>query len=139
MTEEKFSESHKKIFKNFSNGIIHNLILWIISKEDIHGYGIMKRLNQFFNFEDSKCDINVNSSKIYPILSKMEKNGFIVGEWKTNENNKRVKYYSITEDGKTFLDAIQTHMNNILNNPSWSAFFEDMTGKEITDECNRNS
>jgi DNA-binding PadR family transcriptional regulator len=139
MTEEKFSESHKKIFKNFSNGIIHNLILWIISKEDIHGYGIMKRLNQFFNFEDSKCDINVNSSKIYPILSKMEKNGFIVGEWKTNENNKRVKYYSITEDGKTFLDAIQTHMNNILNNPSWLAFFEDMTGKEITDECNRNS
>ena len=131
MTEEKFSESHKKVFKNFSNGIIHNLILWIISREDIHGYGIMKRLNEFFSFEDSKCDITVNSSKIYPILSKMEKNGFIVGEWKINENNKRVKFYSITEDGEVFLKTIQDHMNNILDNPSWLEFFEDMTGREI--------
>lgn len=131
MTEENFSESHKKVFKNFSNGIIHNLILWIISREDIHGYGIMKRLNEFFSFEDSKCDITVNSSKIYPILSKMEKNGFIVGEWKVNENNKRVKFYSITEDGEVFLKTIQDHMNNILDNPSWLEFFEDMTGREI--------
>lgn len=132
MTEEKFSESHKKVFKNFSNGIIHNLILWIISKEDIHGYGIMKKLNEFFSFEDSKCDINVNSSKIYPILSKMEKNGFIAGEWKVNENNKRVKYYSITDDGKFFLKPIQSHMNDVLNNPYWLEFFKDMTGMEIS-------
>ena len=131
MTDEKFNDSHKKIFKNFSNGIIHNLILWIISKESIHGYGIMKRLDEFFNLKDSKCDINVNSSKIYPILSKMEKGGFIVGEWKVNENNKRVKYYSITDEGNDFLKEIQIHMNNILNNPSWQAFFKDMTGLEI--------
>ena len=139
MTDENFNESHKKVFKNFSNGIIHNLILWIISKESIHGYGIMKKLEQFFNFNDSKCDINVNSSKIYPILSKMEKRGFIVGEWNINENNKRVKYYSITEDGQNFLNDIQIHMNNVLANPSWIAFFSDMTGLEINNEkCNRN-
>ena len=139
MTDEKFNESHKKVFKNFSNGIIHNLILWIISKESIHGYGIMKKLEQFFNFNDSKCDINVNSSKIYPILSKMEKRGFIVGEWNINGNNKRVKYYSITEDGQNFLNDIQIHMNNVLTNPSWIAFFSDMTGLEINNEkCNRN-
>ncbi|MBE6492870.1 MAG: PadR family transcriptional regulator [Methanobrevibacter sp.] len=139
MTDENFNESHKKVFKNFSNGIIHNLILWIISKESIHGYGIMKKLEDFFNFNDSKCDINVNSSKIYPILSKMEKRGFIVGEWNINENNKRVKYYSITEEGLDFLKDIQIHMNNVLNNPSWIAFFSDMTGMEINNEkCNRN-
>ena len=139
MTDEKFNESHKKVFKNFSNGIIHNLILWIISKESIHGYGIMKKLEEFFNFNDSKCDINFNSSKIYPILSKMEKSGFIVGEWNINENNKRVKYYSITEDGQDFLNDIQIHMNNVLANPSWIAFFSDMTGLEINNEkCNRN-
>ena len=134
MTDEKFSESHKKAFKNFSNGIIHNLILWIISKEDIHGYGIMKKLDEFFNFDDSKCEINVTSSKIYPILSKMEKNGFIAGEWKINENNKRVKFYSITKEGELFLENIQNHMNIVLNNPSWLTFFRDMTGLEINNE-----
>jgi DNA-binding PadR family transcriptional regulator len=61
----------------------------------------------------------------------MEKRGFIVGEWKVNENNKRVKYYSITDEGNNFLKEIQIHMNNILNNPSWQAFFKDMTGLEI--------
>ena len=134
MTDEKFSESHRKAFKNFSNGIIHNLILWIISKEDIHGYGIMKKLDEFFNFEDSKCEINVNSSKIYPILSKMEKKGFIAGEWKINENNKRVKFYSITKEGELFLENIKDHMNIVLNNPTWLTFFSDMTGLEINNE-----
>ena len=134
MTDEKFNESRKKVFKHFSNGIIHNLILWIISNEDIHGYGIMKKLEDFFNFENSKCEITINSSKIYPILSKMEERGFIVGEWKINENNKRVKYYSITEDGEKFLSLIQLHMNEILNNAAWLAFFKEMTGMEINNE-----
>ena len=137
MTDERFNDSHKKAFKSFSNGIIHNLILWIISKECIHGYGIIKKLDEFFNFEDSRCEINVNSSKVYPILSKMEEKGFIVGEWKVNENNKRVKYYSITDEGINFLKEIQNHMNSVLNNPSWLAFFSDMTGLEIDNEkCN---
>ncbi len=132
MIQEEFSESHKKVFKNFSNGIIHNLILWIISKESIHGYGIMKKLNEFFNFNDSKCEITINSSKIYPILSRMEEDGLIIGVWKTNENNKRVKFYSITDDGKDFLKFVQIHMKGILENPHWLAFFKEMTGLEFT-------
>jgi DNA-binding PadR family transcriptional regulator len=131
MIQEEYSEFYNKTFKNFSNGIIHNLILWIISKETIHGYGIMKKLNEFFNFEDSTCEININSSKIYPILSTMEKRGFISGEWKINENNKRVKFYSITEDGENFLNVVQGRMNEVFNNPTWLNFFKDMTGMEI--------
>ena len=134
MTDENFDETHKKFFKHFSNGIIRNLILWIISKESVHGYGIMKILDEFFSFDGAKCDLNINSSKVYPILSGMEKKGLIMGEWKTNENNKRVKYYSITEEGILVLNDIQSHMNSILSNPSWLAFFDDMTGKEINDE-----
>ena len=138
MTDENdFNKSHEKLVKQFSNGITHNLILWIISKESIHGYGIMKKLEEFFNFDCNQCDININSSKVYPILSKMEKAGLISGEWKVNENNKRVKYYSITEDGKIVLGHVQTHMNNVLNSPTWLAFFKDMTGMEINNEkCN---
>lgn len=131
MTDENFDETRAKFLKHFSNGITHKLILWIISKEPIHGYGIMKKLDEFFTFENSTCKMNFNSSKIYPILSKMEDKGLIVGEWKVNENNKRVKYYSITDEGIELLNQIQDNMNKILNNPSWLAFFNDMTGLEI--------
>lgn len=132
--EENIDKTPKKIIKHFTNGITHNLILWIISKETIHGYGIMKRSDEFFNFEDENCEMSINSSKIYPILSKMEKKELISGEWKINENNKRVKYYSITPEGERVLNRIHNHMESILTHPSWIEFIEDMTGREINNE-----
>ena len=131
MTVRNFGENHKKLVKYFTNGITHNLILWIISKETIHGYGIMKKLDDFFSFDNGECDLKNTSSKIYPILSKMEDDGLIAGEWKVNENNKRVKYYSITDDGELLLKHIQFHMSNILTNQTWLYFINDMTGLEI--------
>lgn len=135
MTDKRnFDESEKKFIKHFSNGLTRNLILWIISKEKIHGYGIMKKLNEFFDFDDVSCDIKNSSSKVYPILNKMEKNGLIVGEWDINENNKRVKYYSITDEGLLILGNIRQIMNSIVNNPAWLMFYKDMTGVEINNE-----
>ena len=132
MTHEKnLYDIPAKLMKHFTNGITHNLILWIISKETIHGYGIMKKLEEFFSFQDTKCDININSSKIYPILSKMEKNGLVIGEWNVNENNKRVKYYSITDEGLSVLKHIQNRWAHVLENPAWVEFIEDMTQREI--------
>jgi DNA-binding PadR family transcriptional regulator len=134
MTDENFDDIHRKFLKHFSNGITHNLILWIISKESIHGYGIMKKLEEFFSFEGAECEMKINSSKVYPILSKMEDKGLIVGEWKVNEKNKSVKYYSITDDGAKVLNKLQAHLSSILENPSWLAFYEDMTGLVINYE-----
>jgi len=136
INKKDFEKTHEKFLKHFSNGIMHKLILWIISKENIHGYGIMKKLDEFYSYENSNCEMKINSSKIYPILSKMENEGLITGEWKINENNKRVKYYSITQDGCEFLNQMKSHINNILNNPNWLAFFKDMTGMEINNERN---
>ena len=139
MTEENFDDNQKKLIKHISNGLTRNLILWIISKEKIHGYGIMKKLDGFYDFDGLDCEIKNSSSKVYPILQKMEKNGLIVGEWDINENNKRVKYYTITEDGLLILDHIRTVMNAIFNNPTWLMFYKDMAGVEITNEKrNRN-
>lgn len=127
MTYNDFYQSDKRVFKNFYNGIFPSLILWIISKEDIHGYGLMKKLNNLFTFDQYK--VNVNSSKIYPILSRMEKNGLIVGEWKINENNKSVKFYSITDEGRDFLKLIQSQIQIVFKNPVWEEFFNEMAGR----------
>ena len=134
MTDENFDDSQTKLIKHFSNGLTRNLILWIISKEKIHGYGIMKKLDEFFDFKDLDCNIKNTSSKIYPILRKMESNGLIVGEWDINENKKRVKYYTITEEGLLILDNIGRVMKSLFNNPSWLMFYKDMAGVEISYE-----
>lgn len=130
---KELRQTHLKLVKHFSNGITHNLILWIISKEPIHGYGIMKKLDEFFEFADEDCELKSSSSKVYPILRKMESNGLIIGEWQT-VNNKRVKYYSITQDGEIVLNHIKSNMINGFKNPSWLYFIEDMTGRKIERE-----
>lgn len=132
-TMKELKESHIKILKHFSNGLTHNLILWIISKESIHGYGIMKRLDGFFDFSNENCELKATSSKVYPILRKMEDKGLIRGEWQI-VNNKRVKFYSITEDGEIVLNHIKSNMKRVLENPSWLDYLEDMTGREISRE-----
>ena len=132
-TMKELKESHIKILKHFSNGLTHNLILWIISKESIHGYGIMKRLDEFFDFSNENCELKATSSKVYPILRKMEDKGLIRGEWLI-VNNKRVKFYSITEDGEIVLNHIKNNMKRVLENPSWLDYLEDMTGREISRE-----
>lgn len=126
-----YDEFDKKAFKNFFNSILPSLILWIISKEDIHGYGIMKKLNELFNFKNSNHKINVNSSKVYPILFRLENKGFIVGEWEINKNNQNVKFYSITDEGKELLQSINNQLTLVLINPEWVEFFKDMTGQEF--------
>ena len=63
----------------------------------------------------------------------MEDKGLIRGEWQI-VNNKRVKFYSITEDGEIVLNHIKSNMKRVLENPSWLDYLEDMAGREISRE-----
>ncbi len=135
MTDKEIYDSQTMLIKHYSNGLTRNLILWIISKEEIHGYGIMKKLDEFFDFKDFNFEVKNTSSKVYPILRKMEKKGLIIGKWDINENNKRVKYYSITDEGLLILDKIRCVINFISNNSAWLNFYSDM-GVEINEKRN---
>lgn len=124
------NEHNKHFTKHFNNGIIHLITLWIISKERIHGYGIMKKLDELFiGSIQSNTYKKTSSSKIYPTLKRMEKRGLITGRWETNENNKKVKYYEITSEGKELLELIQIKWAELSNNPIWREFISDMSGK----------
>lgn len=128
---ENVLKTKNQLLKHFTNGFAHNLILWIISKETIHGYGIMKRLDDFFGSDE---DFKNTSSKIYPLLRKMEHNGLIIGEWGVNENNKRVKYYTITDDGLTVLYLCREKFEKFQANPNWLEFIKDYSGMEFNNE-----
>ena len=128
---ENVLKTKNQLLKHFTNGFAHNLILWIISKETIHGYGIMKRLDDFFGYDE---DFKNTSSKIYPLLRKMEHNGLIIGEWGVNENNKRVKYYTITDDGLTVLYLCREKFEKFQANPNWLEFIKDYSGMEFNNE-----
>jgi transcriptional regulator len=60
----------------------------------LHGYGIARRIEQV-----SEDAIKLNQGTIYPALVRLHQRGWISAEWGTSDNNRRAKFYSITEAG----------------------------------------
>ena len=73
------------------------LILSILNEGRKHGYEIALQLEQksqgFFTF---------NHGTLYPILHKVEKEGFIKGHWKQEGSKRQRKYYTLTAKGKRY-------------------------------------
>jgi PadR family transcriptional regulator PadR len=59
-----------------------------------HGWGIGERIQQL-----SRDAIRVNQGTLYPVLERLQQRGWIVGEWRASENNRRAKYYVLTRAG----------------------------------------
>ena len=66
----------------------------------MHGWGIAQRIRQV-----SGDLLQLNQGTLYPALLRVEQKGWIHSEWKTTENNRRAKYYSLTRAGKKQLEA----------------------------------
>jgi PadR family transcriptional regulator, regulatory protein PadR len=61
----------------------------------LHGYGIARRIE-----ETSGDRLALNYGTLYPALLKLEQEGFIKGEWRVSENNRRARYYALTAAGR---------------------------------------
>ncbi len=60
-----------------------------------HGYGIARRIEQI-----SGDALSVNYGTLYPALLKLEQEGYVASEWAPSENNRRAKFYRLTDAGK---------------------------------------
>ncbi|HTV55986.1 MAG TPA: PadR family transcriptional regulator [Terriglobia bacterium] len=81
-------------------GTLDMLILKTLTLEPMHGYGIAVRMEQI-----SKGVFHVNAGSLFPALRRLERAGWIKPEWSPTENNRRAKYYRLTERGRKQLTA----------------------------------
>ena len=81
-------------------GTLDMLILKTLALEPAHGWGIAQRIQQV-----SRDVLQVNQGSLYPALYRLEHQGWIAAEWGTSENNRKAKFYSLTEEGRRQLDA----------------------------------
>jgi transcriptional regulator len=61
----------------------------------MHGYGISQHIQQI-----SGDVLQVEEGSLYPALQRMLVKGWVVGEWKQSENNRRARFYSLTPEGR---------------------------------------
>ncbi|HET9226857.1 MAG TPA: PadR family transcriptional regulator [Thermoanaerobaculia bacterium] len=81
-------------------GTLDMLILKTLALEPAHGWGISQRIQQV-----SRDVLQVNQGSLYPALYRLEHQGWIASEWGTSENNRKAKFYSLTDEGRRQLDA----------------------------------
>lgn len=61
----------------------------------LHGYGIARRIEQV-----SGNEVLLNQGTIYASLVRLEQRGWIDASWGVSGNNRKAKFYAITEAGR---------------------------------------
>src|SRR6186997_3060833 len=79
-------------------GTVDLLILKTIALEPMHGWAIAQRIRQL-----SEDILQVQQGSLYPALQRLEKQGWITADWGASENNRRARFYRLTEAGQTRL------------------------------------
>ena len=79
-------------------GTLDMLILKAVSLGELHGYGVLLRIEQI-----SGARLQVQQGTLYPALARLEHDGLISSEWGTSENNRRAKFYRLTRAGRAQL------------------------------------
>lgn len=86
-----------RINKELLKGSTSMLILNLISREDMYGYQIIKKLTELSN-----SVFQLKEGTLYPILHSLEESEYIFSYWDDSTSKKR-KYYSMTNKGKKVL------------------------------------
>ena len=89
-------------------GTLDLMILTIVAREPMHGYGISQRLAVL-----SHDHFHVNPGSLFPSLYRLEQDGKLKAEWRTSENNRRAKYYRLTASGRHQLEQRRERWNRV--------------------------
>jgi PadR family transcriptional regulator PadR len=89
-------------------GTLDMLILKILALQPLNGWAISQRLKQI-----SSDVLGVSDGSLFPALHKLERRGWIGAEWKSSENNRRAKFYSLTRLGRKQLEKETANWNRV--------------------------
>ncbi|SDS84019.1 transcriptional regulator, PadR family [Paenibacillaceae bacterium GAS479] len=95
-------------YSQMLKGILEGCILNLIAQKEIYGYQLSVLLEQNgFSF--------VSEGSIYPLLLRMQKEGWIVGHLKSDAKSGGPprKYYQLTEAGQEVLEQFREHWGQL--------------------------
>ena len=74
------------------------LVLSILAEGENYGYAILKLVR-----EVSGGELQWTDGMLYPLLHRLGRLGYVTTEWRTPPDERRRRYYAITEDGRAAL------------------------------------
>jgi transcriptional regulator len=96
--------------KDVPQGTLDLLVLRVIARGPMHGWGLMKRLSTLTD------DVfQVTPGALFPALQRVEENGWVSGAWGVSENNRKARFYTITRAGRRQLLKEEAHWRAITS------------------------
>ena len=86
-----------KVSRELLKGSTNLLVLSLLENENMYGYQMIKKLS-----EKSENVFELQEGTLYPILHSLEEKNYISSYW-DNSGIKKIKYYTITKEGKKHL------------------------------------
>lgn len=82
------------------------LVLAILSEGESYGYAIIKRVADL-----SGGHLQWTDGMLYPVLHRLENQGYVAAKWAESESGRKRKYYRITREGRAQLAAQREQWN----------------------------
>ncbi|HET9369170.1 MAG TPA: PadR family transcriptional regulator [Vicinamibacterales bacterium] len=90
-------------------GTLDMLILKAVSLGELHGYGVLLRIQHI-----TRGALTIEQGAVYPALHRLVRQQLLETHWGTSDNNRRAKFYRLTVKGRGRLRAETHDWNRIV-------------------------
>ena len=97
-------------------GVLELCILSLLSKGDLYASDIIQEMK--------KAQLIVVEGTLYPLLTRQKNAGLLYYRWEESTQGPPRKYYSLTDEGKKYLETLQMSWNELVQ------IVEQITKKE---------
>jgi len=87
-------------------GLLELCILNCLNRREFYGYDLVQELKQ-------TDGLAMREGNIYPILARLQEDGFVVSRTKPSDSGPPRKYFSITRMGRAALEEMNEHWSQI--------------------------
>lgn len=84
-------------------------ILSVLESGALHGYEIARRIEQ-----RTQGKLRFTLASLYPLLYRMEKQGWVRGEWQTSETGRRRRRYRLTSAGNKKVAPLRAEWSELF-------------------------
>jgi PadR family transcriptional regulator, regulatory protein PadR len=91
-------------------GTLDMLILKSLTRGVMHGYGIAEHIR-------ARSDevLRIEEGSLYPALQRLQLQGLIASDWGHSVNNRRARYYRLTQAGRKRLGLVESSFDRLID------------------------
>lgn len=94
---------------NLKRGSAELAVLSVLTSGPLHGYEIARQIEQ-----QSGGALRFDLASLYPLLYRMERDGWLNAKWQESDSGRRRRCYSLTREGRNQLEPLRAQ---------WREFF----------------